>query len=126
MILLVEMLEVIIKWKLDEYLSEHQKVIVIFYSDTCGKCHFRMDSLSDLADERDEDWDPFVVAYNAWDDPEVCKRLELFNVPMLIAFENGEEIWRMDEIQTNDFIKQKFWNGWDNLSVRVQIESEEA
>ena len=126
MILLVKMLEVIIKWKLDEYLSEHQKVIVIFYSDTCGKCHFRMDNLADLADERDEDWDPFVVAYNAWDDPEVCKRLELFNVPMLIAFENGEEIWRIDEIQTNDFIKQKFCNGWDNLSVRVQIESEEA
>ena len=43
-----------------------------------------------------------------------------------IAFENGEEIWRIDEIQTNDFIKQKFCNGWDNLSVRVQIESEEA
>lgn len=127
MILLVEMLEVIVKWWLDDYLSEHQKVIVIFYSDTCIKCHFRMNNLVNLAWERDEDWDPFVVAYNAWEDPEVCKRLELFNVPMLIAFENSEEIWRMDEIQTNDFIKDYFKrNEWDNLSVRVQIESEEA
>jgi hypothetical protein len=27
---------------------------------------------------------------------------------MLIAFENGEELGRLDEIQTNDFIKDYF------------------
>lgn len=121
-------LEIIVKWWLDEYLSEHQKVIVIFYSDTCNKCHFRMSNLVDLAWERDEDWDPYVVAYNAWEDLELCKSLDILNVPLLIAFENGEEIWRMDEVQTNDFIKQHFWNEWewDNLSVRIDIESSET
>lgn len=121
-------LEIIVKWWLNEYLSEHQKVIVIFFSDTCNKCHFRMSNLVDLAWERDEDWDPYVVAYNAWEDLDLCKSLDILNVPLLIAFENGEEVWRMDEVQTNDFIKKHFWNEWvwDNLSVRIDIESTEA
>lgn len=118
-------LEVVLNWQLDWYLSEHQKVIVIFFSDTCNKCHFRMNNLIDLADEYDEDWDPFVVAYNAWEDPELCKRLNLTTVPMLVAFENWEEIGRIDEVQTNDFIKDYLKrNDWDNLSVRVEINKE--
>ena len=121
-------IQILFKWTLDEFLEQHSKVIVLFYSDTCNKCHFRMNNLVDLAWERDEDWDPFVVAYNAWEDLELCSKLNLITVPMLIAFENGEEIWRMDEVQTNDFIKNYFWNEWewDNLSVRVEIKQEET
>lgn len=120
-------LEVVLNWQLDWYLSEHQKVIVIFFSDTCNKCHFWMNNLIDLADEYDEDWDPFVVAYNAWEDSELCSRLNLTSVPMLIAFENWEEIGRIDEVQTNDFIKNYFErHDWDNLSRWIQIESTEA
>lgn len=121
-------LEIIVKWWLDEYLSEHQKVIVVFFSDTCNKCHFLMKNLVDLAGERDEDWDPYVVAYNAWEDSELCQKLNLTAVPVLIAFENWEEIWRLDEIQTNDFIKKYFRDEWNDsdLSVRINIEQKEA
>lgn len=121
-------LQIILNWQLHDYLESHNKVIVIFYSDTCNKCHFRMNNLIDLAWERWEDWDPFVVAYDAWSDANLCEKLWLSSVPVLIAFENWEEIWRLDEIQTNDFIKNYFWNEseWDNLSVRIQIESSEA
>lgn len=114
-------LEIIVKWWLDEYLSEHQKVIVIFYSDTCNKCHFRMSNLVDLAWERDEDWDPYVVAYNAWEDLELCKSLDILNVPLLIAFENGEEIWRMDEVQTNDFINNIFGMNENEITYRWEL-----
>lgn len=120
-------LEVVLNWQLDWYLSEHQKVIVIFFSDTCNKCHFWMNNLIDLADEYNEDWDPFVVAYNAWEDLELCSRLNLASVPMLIAFENWEEIGRIDEVQTNDFIRSYFERyDWDNLSRWIKIESTEA
>ena len=120
-------LQIILSWQLQDYLESHNKVIVIFYSDTCNKCHFWMNNLIDLAWERWEDWDPFVVAYDAWSDAYLCERLWLSSVPVLIAFENWEEIGRIDEVQTNDFIKDYFKrNEWDNLSVRIQIESSEA
>jgi len=129
MILLVIMegIQIINTWWLDDFINNHQKVIVLFYSDTCSKCHFWIKNLASLTDEWTEDWDPYVVAYNAWEDIDICNKLNISSVPMLIAFENWEEIWRLDEIQTNDFIKDYFKrNEWDNLSVRIDIESEKA
>lgn len=130
MILLVTMewgIPIISKWTLDEFISQHNKVLILFYSDTCSKCHFWIKNLTSLADERDEDWEPFVIAYNAWEDIDICNKLNISSVPMLIAFEDWEEIWRLDEIQPNDFIKNYFKrNDWDNLSVRINIESEKA
>ena len=123
----MDWIEIISTWSFDEFISEHQKVIILFYSDTCNKCHFWIKNLTGLLDEYTEDWDPYVVAYNAWEDSELCNKLNITSVPMLIAFENGEELWRLDEIQTNDFIKDYFKrNDWDNLSVRIDIESEKA
>lgn len=129
MILLVIMegIQIINTLWLDDFINNHQKVIVLFYSDTCSKCHFWIKNLSSLTDEWTEDWDPYIVAYNAWEDIDMCNKLNISSVPMLIAFEDWEEIWRLDEIQTNDFIKDYFkWNEWDNLSVRIDIESEKA
>lgn len=121
-------LQIIINWQLQDYLESHDKVIVIFYSDTCNKCHFRMNNLIDLAIEWWDNSDPFVVAYDAGNDSELCDRLWLTSVPMLIAFENWEEIWRLDEVQTNDFIKDYFkrneWE-WNNLSMRTEDKQEE-
>lgn len=123
----MDWIEIISTWSFDEFISEHQKVIMLFYSDTCNKCHFWIKNLTWLLDEYIEDWDPYIVAYNAWEDSELCNKLNITSVPMLIAFENGEELWRLDEIQTNDFIKDYFKrNDWDNLSVRIDIESEKA
>lgn len=123
----MDWIEIINTWWLDWFLSEHQKVIVLFYSDTCNKCHFWIKNLAALTDERTEDWDPYIVAYNAWEDSELCNKLNITSVPMLIAFENGEELGRLDEIQTNDFIKNYFKrDDWDNLSVRIDIESQKA
>lgn len=120
----MDWIEIINTWAFDEYISEHQKVIILFYSDTCSKCHFWIKNLVWLIDEYTKDWDPYIVAYNAWENPELCNRLNITSVPMLIAFEDWEEIGRLDEIQTNDFIKDYFKrNDWDNLSVRVDIES---
>lgn len=130
MILLVTMewgIPIIYKWTLDEFISQHNKVLILFYSDTCIKCHFWIKNLTSLADKWDDDWEPFVVAYNAWEDIDICNKLNISSVPMLIAFEDWEEIWRLDEIQPNDFIKNYFKrNDWDNLSVRINIESEKA
>lgn len=121
-------LQIIINWQLQDYLESHDKVIVIFYSDTCNKCHFRMNNLIDLAIEWWDNSDPFVVAYDAGNDSELCEKLWLTSVPMLIAFENWEEIWRLDEVQTNDFIKDYFkrneWE-WNNLSMRTEDKQEE-
>lgn len=121
-------LQIILNWQLQDYLESHDKVIVIFYSDTCNKCHFRMNNLIDLAIEWWDNSDPFVVAYDAGNDSELCDRLWLTSVPMLIAFENWEELWRIDEVQTNDFIKDYFkrneWE-WDNLSMRAEDKQEE-
>lgn len=121
-------LQIILNWQLQDYLESHNKVIVIFYSDTCNKCHFRMNNLIDLAVEWWDNSDPFVVAYDAGNDSELCEKLWLTSVPMLIAFENEEEIWRLDEVQTNDFIKDYFkrneWE-WDNLSMRAEDKQEE-
>ena len=123
----MEGIQIINTWWLDDFVNSHQKIIVLFYSDTCSKCHFWIKNLASLTDEWTEDWDPYVVAYNAWEDMEACNKLNISSVPMLIAFENWEEIWRLDEIQTNDFIKDYFKrNDWDNLSVRIDIESEKA
>ena len=129
MILLVIMegIQIINTLWLDDFINNHQKVIVLFYSDTCSKCHFWIKNLVSLTDEWTEDWDPYIVAYNAWEDVDMCSKLNISSVPMLIAFENWEEIWRLDEIQPNDFIKDYFKrNEWDNLSVRIDIESEKA
>lgn len=121
-------LQIILNWQLQDYLESHDKVIVIFYSDTCNKCHFRMNNLIDLAVEWWDNSDPFVVAYDAGNDSALCEQLWLTSVPMLIAFENWEEIWRLDEVQTNDFIKDYFkrneWE-WDNLSMRAEDKQEE-
>ena len=121
-------LQIILNWQLQDYLESHDKVIVIFYSDTCNKCHFRMNNLIDLAVEWWDNSDPFVVAYDAGNDSALCEQLWLTSVPMLIAFENWEEIWRIDEVQTNDFIKNYFKRDeseWDNLSMRAEDKQEE-
>ena len=119
-------LRIILNWELWEFLSENEKVVVIFFTDTCSKCHMWMDNLIDLYEWEE---DPLVVAYNIWEDKELAEKLNLTSVPMLFAFENWVELGRIDEVQTNDFIKNYFKrNEWNNLLGWVQEEelTEEA
>ena len=79
-----------------------------------------MDNLIDLYEWEE---DPLVVAYNIWEDKELAEKLNLTSVPMLFAFENWVELGRIDEVQTNDFIKNYFKrNEWNNLLGWVQEE----
>lgn len=78
------------------------KVLVLCYSDTCNKCHFWEQELSKL------ELDIGIWKYNAGDDQEFCKEFELTNVPVLILFENGKAVKRLEEVQPNDYVLSYF------------------
>lgn len=78
------------------------KVLVLCYSDTCNKCHFWETELAKL------ELNIWIGKYNAGNDPEFCKDFDLTNVPVLVLFENGKAIKKLEEVQPNDYVLSYF------------------
>lgn len=79
------------------------QVIVLFYSDTCNKCHFWETELKKIENPSIPMW-----KYNAGNDPETCKRYELTNVPVLALIEDWIMVKYLDEITPNDKVIEFF------------------
>lgn len=85
-----------------EIIDNAYKVLVLCYSDTCNKCHFREKELAKL------DLDIWVWKYNAGNDPKFCEEFSITNVPVLIMFENWKVKDMIEEVQPNDYVLSYF------------------
>ena len=80
------------------------EVLVLCYTDTCNKCHFREWELSKLEDEITIP----MWKYNAGNDAEFCKKYDITEVPVLILLESWRIVKKLSEIQNNAYVLTYF------------------
>ncbi|MBQ8967031.1 thioredoxin [Ruminococcus sp.] len=75
----------------NEVLKSDKPVLVDFNADWCGPCKMLAPTMDAIADERD---DIKVVSINIDDEDELAEKYEVFSIPCVVVFKNGEEVNR--------------------------------
>lgn len=88
------------KKSLDDVIQSGDSALVLFFWDTCNKCHFREQELEKLDIVK-------VFKFNATENLDVCNYMNIISVPVLVYFSNWKEVWRLEEIQPNDVVINK-------------------
>ena len=74
-----------------EVLQSDKPVLVDFNADWCGPCRMMAPVLEALSEEYDG---AKFVSVNVDDEGELAEEYEVFSIPCLVAFKNGEETQR--------------------------------
>ena len=67
-------------------------VLVDFWAPCCGPCRMLAPVMEQLADE--QEGKAKVVKVNVDDNPELAKQFQVYSIPTVIAFKNGQETGR--------------------------------
>ena len=74
-----------------EVLKSDKVVLADFNADWCGPCKMLKPIVHEIADERA---DVKVVSINIDDEEDLAEKYEVFSIPCVVAFKNGEEVAR--------------------------------
>ena len=74
-----------------EVLRADKPVLVDFNADWCGPCRMMAPVLEALSEEEP---DKKFVSVNVDDEPDLANEYDVFSIPCLVAFRNGEETSR--------------------------------
>ena len=74
-----------------EVLKENKKVLVDFNADWCGPCKMVGPILEKMSEENDK---VKFVSVNIDDEEELAEKYNVFSIPCLVVFQNGEEVTR--------------------------------
>ena len=81
-------------------------VIVEFWAPWCGPCRVMAPALETVAKAFSERVE--LVRINADESPEILQSLKVFGIPTMIAFSNGEQIFRKTGAQTEENLRMLF------------------
>ncbi|XP_077869020.1 protein disulfide-isomerase A5-like [Saccoglossus kowalevskii] len=82
----------------DEFIQEHNSVMVMFYAPWCGHCKKMKPEYSEAATQLiDEEVDGVLAAVDATVATEVAKRYEVKGYPTVKYFKDGEFAWDFNE-----------------------------
>lgn len=95
------------------YTEQEGKFVFFFYADWCPDCHFIEPVLSEIEAEN-SDFHFILVDRDAY--MEVAKQWDVYGIPSLVVWENGQEIGRFvdrnrkTKKQINDFLAELLKN----------------
>ena len=75
----------------EEVLKADQIVLADFNADWCGPCQMLKPIVHEISDERS---DVKVVSINIDDEEDLAEKYEVYSIPCVVAFKNGEEVGR--------------------------------
>ena len=84
-----------------EVLNADKVVLADFNADWCGPCQMLKPIIEGIAEERK---DIKVVSINIDDEEDLAEKYEVFSIPCVVAFKNGEEIARSVGFKQKDDI----------------------
>ena len=82
---------------------ENKTVLVDFYADWCGPCKMIRPILEEISENNN---DIKIVSINIEDEEELAERYNVFSIPCLVIFENGEETKRNVGLVSKDDIEK--------------------
>ncbi|HEX2110760.1 MAG TPA: thioredoxin [Gaiellaceae bacterium] len=72
----------------EEVLTSEKPVVVDFWADWCGPCHFVAPVLDEIVRERADELR--LVKVNVDEEPELAQRYGIMNLPTIVLFRGGE------------------------------------
>lgn len=88
----------------DEVLNSQGVVLVDFYADWCGPCRMMSPIIEELAKELKE---TKFVKVNVDENPDLASEYQIFSIPTILIFKNGNIIHQFVGVVGKDTIIQK-------------------
>ena len=88
-----------------EVLKSETPVLVDFKAEWCGPCKMLKSTIEEISDERD---DVKVVSVDIDEEDELAEDYDVFSIPCLVLFKNGEEAARSVGLKSKDEIVEMF------------------
>lgn len=92
------------KGNFDEIISGDTPVLVDFFADWCGPCKTQSSILKDLS--RELDGSAKIIKIDVDKNQNIASRFKVRNIPTLILFKDGQEVWKKAGVSSTDELKQ--------------------
>ncbi len=92
------------KGNFDKIVSGDTPVLVDFFADWCGPCKTQSSILKDLSGELDGS--AKIIKIDVDKNQNIASRFKVRNIPTLILFKNGQEVWKKAGVSSTDELKQ--------------------
>ena len=92
------------KGNFNNLIDSETPVLVDFYADWCGPCKMQSPILADLAKELNGKLK--VIKINVDNNQEVAARYQVRNIPTLMLFKKGNNVWRNSGVMDKMQLKQ--------------------
>lgn len=79
-------------------------ILLDFYANWCGPCKVLSNTLSKLSDEKS---DIIIKKINVEENELLCDQYQIKNLPYIICFKNGIEVWYHSGLLTETQLKEK-------------------
>lgn len=92
----------ITKEQLETMINNKESFIVDFYANWCGKCH----SVAAMLEKYKDKVEIPIYKINIQDNLSLKEKYEVLQLPTIIAFKDGEEYKRYDNLSLSSFLKE--------------------
>jgi len=103
------MSEILNDTNFDQFIKEHENVMVDFFAEWCGPCKMLGPIIDEIAEEY-QDKSVKIVKLNVEESPQTAQKFGVMSIPTSIYFKNGEVKETGVGLMPKDQIKEKIDN----------------
>jgi len=89
----------------EKLISSEKPILIDFYADWCGPCKVVGPTLKEIKKEMGNV--VRIIKIDVDRNQELSQKLSVRSIPTLMIFQNGEQKWRTQGVQTKALIKKK-------------------
>lgn len=93
------------KSSFEKLITSETPILIDFYADWCGPCKMVTPILKELKEEMGDSIR--IIKIDVDKNQEIATKLQVRSIPTLMVYQNGEQKWRTQGVQTKALMKKK-------------------
>lgn len=93
------------KSSFEKLIASEIPILIDFYADWCGPCKMVSPILKELKEEMGDA--VRIIKIDVDKNQEIANKLQVRSIPTLMVYQNGQQKWRTQGVQTKALIKRK-------------------
>lgn len=93
------------KSSFEKLIESERPILIDFYADWCGPCKMVTPILKEIKEEMQDS--VRIIKIDVDKNQSISQKLQVMSIPTLMIYQNGEQKWRTQGVQTKALIKKK-------------------